>query len=345
MVDEKLGQPVLFLNSAPVPGPYQFPPATGEEIPRRTDEEKAKFHLTDNCVVAFARVPEAMMPKLSGVAMLRFPFREGMAASQLVYEPSSAITLQILRAGIDYLLQKANGPFVPPGKEHFSNQNWRLLVADDKPLEMSAQCPDSPQKGANVFCPLTPNDNLARISIGKSYSCSDTDNTAQPKIVPPAAQTRTPKQAPPHPTKPVSSPADGKPKSCLPKILLLQQAYWDDKEKKLLWQGTYPLSVPKDDSDTTKPTLDKSQSATVTQHDAVWVSFTGTALSGVGEVTISDTKLDINVAKDGKSIAVLIPKWATKDAANIDLTFADKQGSQIGTARINVNVSPSGLKK
>jgi hypothetical protein len=131
----------------------------------------------------------------------------------------------------------------------------------------------------------------------------------------------------------------------LPKIFLLQEAYWDDRQKKLLWQGTYSLSVPKDDSDTTKPNLDKNQTAPITQHDAVWVSFTGAALSGVGEVTISDTKLDINVAKDGKSIAVLIPKWATKDAANIDLTFADKQGSQIGTARVNVNPNPSGAKK
>src|SRR5260370_42482793 len=37
------------------------------------------------------------------------------------------------------------------------------------PLEMSPTCPNSPPKNANVFCPLTPNDNLARISIGKPY--------------------------------------------------------------------------------------------------------------------------------------------------------------------------------
>jgi hypothetical protein len=196
-----------------------------------------------------------------------------------------------------------------------------------------------------VFCPLTPHDNLARISIGKSYACPDTDSTANPKAVPPPAHTGTAGQAPPHPPKPVPSQAAAKPKSCLPKILLLQEAYWDDKQKELFWGGTYPLNIPKDEGDTTKPTLDKGQSATVTQHDAVWVSFTGASLSGVGEVTISDTKLDINVAKDGKSMAVLIPKWATKDAANIDLTFADKQGSQIGTARVNVNASPSGAKK
>ena len=83
----------------------------------------------------------------------------------------------------------------------------------------------------------------------------------------------------------------------------------------------------------------------MTQHDAVWVSFTGAALSGVGQVTISDAKLDVNVAKDGKSISVLIPKWATKDAASIDLTFVDKQGSQIGTSRVTVNANPSGGKK
>jgi hypothetical protein len=337
MVDEKLGQPVLFLNGALVPGPYQYPPLMSGE--RKNSE------MTGNCVAVLGRVPEAMMPKLSGLVILRFPFRKGMSASQLVNDPNSAFTLQIVRAGVDYLLQKADGPFVPPGRQNFSSKNWRLLVATDKPLDMSDQCPDSPQKDANVFCPLTPNDNLARISIGKSYPCSDTDNGAKPNVVPPPARTGTPLQAAPHPPKPVASQADAKPKSCLPKILLLQQAYWDDKEKKLLWQGTYPLSVPKDDSDTTKPTLDKGQSATVTQHDAVWVSFTGTALSGVGEVTISDTKLDINVAKDGKSIVVLIPKWATKDAANIDLTFADKQGGQIGTARVNVNANPSGVKK
>lgn len=337
LVDEKFGQPLLFLNGGPVPGPYQYPPLTAEE--------EQNFQMTGNCVAVFGRMPETMMPKLSGMAMLRFPFRKGMSASQLVYDPNSAFTLQIVRAGVDYLLQKADGPFVPPGRQNFSNKNWRLLVATDKPLDMSDQCPDSPQKDTNVFCPLTPNDNLARISIGKTYPCSDTDNSAKPNVVPPPVHTGTPGQAAPKPPKPVAPQADAKPKSCLPKILLLQQAYWDDKQKKLLWQGTYPLSVPKDDSDTTKPILDKSQSATVTQHDAVWVSFTGTVLSGVGEVTISDTKLDINVAKDGKSIAVLIPKWATKDAANIDLTFADKQGSQIGTARVNVNPSPSGAKK
>jgi hypothetical protein len=333
MVDEKFGQPVLFINGAPVPGPYQFPPLTSEEM--------KILRMTGDCVAVFARVPEAMMPKLSGVAMLRFPFRQGMSASQLVYEPSSAFTLLVVRAGIDYLLQKADGPFVPPG----SNKNWRLLVADDKPLEMSDRCPDSSLKDANVFCRVTPNDNLARISIGKSYSCSDTDSAAKPKVVPPPAHPGPAKQAPLHPPQPVPPPADAKPKSCLPKIFVLQEAYRKDENNNPLWQGTYPLSVPKDDSDTTKPTLDKSQSATVAQHDAVWVSFTGTGLSGVGEVSISDTKLDINVAKDGKSIAVLIPKWATKDAANIDLTFADKQGSQIGTARVTVNANPSGAKK
>jgi hypothetical protein len=338
LVDDKFGQPVLFLNGAPVAGPYQFPPLTPEEMNR--------FQMTGDCVGVFGRVPEAMMPKLSGVAMLRFPFRRGMSASQLVYDPNSVYTLQIVRAGVDYLLQKADGPFVPPGKDNFSNKNWRILVANDKPLEMSDKCPDSPPKNENVFCPLTPSDNLARISIGKSYSCSDTETTANPKAVPPPlAHAAGPKQTAPHAPKPVPTRADSKPKSCPPKILLLQRAYGDATKNGLLWQGTYPVSVPKDDSDTTKPSLDKNQSAPLTQHDAVWVSFTGTALSGVGEVTISETKLDINVAKDGKSIAVLIPKWATKDAANIDLTFADKQGSQIGTARINVNPNPSGAKK
>ena len=353
MGDERLGQPILFLNGLPVPGPYQFPPLT--------DEDKQNFAKDDNCVAVIGSVPEAMMPKLSGVAMLRFPFRRGMSASQLVYDPNSLYTLQIVRAGVDYLLQKADGPFVPPvvrpaaqpvlapavppGEANISNNNWRILIADDKPLDMSDTCPDSAPKNKNVFCPLTPNDNLARISIGKSYPCSDVENTAKPKVVHIPEHAAQSKPAPPHPPKPVTSQADAKPKSCLPKILLLQRAYMDDKGKKLLWKGTYPLSVPKDDSDTTKPALDKNQNAPVNQHDAVWVSFNGTALSGVGEVTISDSKLDINVAKDGKSIAVQIPKWATKDAANIDLTFTDKQGSQIGTARVNVNPNPSGAKK
>ena len=210
-----------------------------------------------------------MMPKLSGVAMLRFPFRRGMSASQLVYDPNSVYTLQIVRAGVDYLLQKADGPFVPPvvrpavqpvvaaGEANISNKNWRILIADDEPLNMSDKCPDSPPKNENVFCPLTPNDNLARISIGKSYPCSDTENTAKSKVAHPPAHAARSKQAPPYPPKPVPSEADAKPKSCLPKIFLLQQAYMDDKEKKPLWKGTYPLSVPKDDSDTTKPTLDR----------------------------------------------------------------------------------------
>lgn len=333
MVDEKLGQPILFLNGAPVPGPYQYRALTSEEM--------NAFQMTGDCEAVFGRVPEAMMPKLSGMAMLRFPFRKGMSASQLVYEPSSAFTLQILRAGIDYLVQKADGPFIPLG----SNKKWRLLVADDKPLDMSETCPDSSQKDANVFCPLTRNDNLARITIGKAYSCPDSDSAATSKIVPPPARTQTLKRRSTRPPTPPPSQAGAKPKSCLPKIFLLQESYGEDKQKNPLWLGTYPLSIPKDDSDTTKPAVDKNQTVTVAQHDTVWVSFTGAALSGVSEVTISDRKLDINVAKDGKSIAALIPKWATKDAANVDITFADKQGSQIGTARVMVKANPSGAKK
>jgi hypothetical protein len=337
MGDDKFGQPILFLNGAPVLGPYQFPPLT--------NKEKNTFHMNGDCLAVSGRVPEVMLPKLSGVAMLKFPFRHGFASSQLVYDPDSVFKLQIVRAGMDYLLEKADGPFVPPDAEHFSAQNWRLLVADDAPLEMSAGCPNSPPKNANVFCPLTANDNLARISIGKSYPCVDAENAPpKPKVVrvPPVAQGQKPTQ----PSKAIPPETAAKPKSCPPKILLLQEAFWDSTSQKLLWQGSHPVTVPKDDgSDSTKPTLDKNQSAVVNQHDAVWVSFTGTALAGIGAVMVSDTKLDINVAKDGKSVAVLIPKWATKDAASIDLTFVDKQGSQIGTARVNIKANPSGAKQ
>jgi hypothetical protein len=335
MGDDKFGQPILFLNGVPVPGPYQFPPLT--------NKEKNTFHMNGDCLAVSGRVPEVMLPKLSGVAMLKFPFRHGFASSQLVYDPDSVFKLQIVRAGVDYLLEKADGPFVPPDTEHFSTQNWRLLVADDAPLEMSAACPNSLPKNANVFCPLTANDNLARISIGKSYPCVDSENVPKPTVVrtPPVPRGRKPNQ-PPKTTPPETA---AKAKSCPPKILLLQEAFWDTTSQKLLWQGSHPVSVPKDDGDTTKPTLEKNQTAAVTQHDAVWVSFTGTALSGIGGVTVSDTKLDINVAKDGKSVAVLVPKWATKDAASIDLTFVDKQGSQIGTARVSVKENPSGAKR
>ena len=48
--DEKLGQPILFLNGTPVPGPYQFPPLT--------DEDKQNFPKNDNCVAVFGRVPK-----------------------------------------------------------------------------------------------------------------------------------------------------------------------------------------------------------------------------------------------------------------------------------------------
>jgi hypothetical protein len=327
LADDKLGKPILFLNGAPVPEPYQYPPLSSED--------KAGFQMDSKaeCLAVFSSVPEGMFPKLSGAVMLKFPFRHGLSASQVVYDPNSVYELQTLRSGIDYLLKKANGPFVAPGAKNISVRNWRLLIADDAPLEMSAPCPNSPPKDTNVFCPLTPNDNLARISIRKTYSCSDTGNSAQPKVVLAAAQARAPNQPP------------AKEKSCLPKILLLQQAFWDANQKSLLWEGTYSLSVPKDDSDSQKPSLDANQSGAVTQHDAVWVSFTGTALSGVGAVTISDTKLDINVGKDGKSIAVLVPKWITKDVAAIDLTFVDKQGTQIGTARVNVKANPSGATK
>ncbi|GEM_PF-4045421 len=336
LADTRFGTPILFLNGVPVPEPYQYPPLSG------ADKAAFQMEAEAECLAVFGGVPEAMFPKLSGAVLLKFPFRHGFSASQVVYDPNSIYKLQILRSGVDYVLQKANGPFVPPGAEHISTRNWRLLVADDPPLEMSATCPNSPPRNSNVFCPLTPNDNLARISIGKSYSCSDTENSPKPKVVPPVAQGRKPKQAP----KTVSSnQPEAKAKSCLPKIVLLQQAYWDTGKQMLLWQGTYSLSVPKDDSDSQKPSLDKDQSGSVTQHDAVWVSFSGTALSGVGAVTVSGTELDINAAKDGKSIAVLVPKWVTKDAATIDLTFMDKQGSQIGTARLTVKANPSGANK
>jgi hypothetical protein len=172
--------------------------------------------------------------------------------------------------------------------------------------------------------------------VNKTYACPATAD--QPtKALPSSAQGKSKHQV-------LVKAAPVKSKSCPPKILLLQNATLI-KPATLAWTGSYLLTVPGDEAASEKPSLDPKQSQTVNQHDLVWRTFTGKALSGIGAVTISEVPLQINPDKDGKSISVLIPKWATRDSAAVDLTFLDKQKGQVGTAQILVKANtPGGAK-
>jgi hypothetical protein len=333
--DSRLGQPILFLDRTPIPGPYSYssPLTSGPDDPKKPA-----------CLSIIARVPEATMPKLGGSVTLKFPFRTGLSTSQVLYDPNTAYRLQTLTANKDYLLHRLNSPFVRDGSST-TTANWRLVIGADPAIPLTYPCPEAPSKNSNTFCLLTPNDTLARILIGKTYACSN-----------PPGKEEAP--APPDKTTPASSrkaagPAKkkAKPASCGPDTFLLQNAI-TNKDKTLSWVGTYPLtaasgssdSADSSDSSSSKPTLDADQSQAVNQHDLVWRSFTGKSLAATGEVTLGDRKLQTNPAKDGKSIAVLVPGWATANPAEMDVTFHDKQGSQIGIAKILVK-SNSGASK
>lgn len=296
MDDMQLGNPIVFLSGTFVPGPYEFPLAGQNQ----------------KCVDIVARVPEALMPKLSGVVMLKFPFRHRYSASRRLYDPTGNFKLEALMANSDYILQKIDGAFVPGDRPNITVKNWRIIIADDPPLGLKDGCPQVWPKDANVFCLLAPHDNLARVSLGKGHKCVGANNLA--------------------PDKP-----------CLPKILLLQEGVPDSKGN-LSW-GTYQVNVPSGQTGSEKASLDPNQSQTVNQHDEVWRSFTGVGLSDIGAVNALGFPLEINPAKDGKAVSVLIPKLVTKDAATIDLTFLDKQGTQIGTAQIIVKPRVSGGKQ
>ena len=329
MDDGRLGQPIIFLNGAPVSGPYSFPADS------------------NNCPSVVALVPEAAMPKLGAVVTLKFPFVKGLSGSRSLYDPSSAYKLEVLTANQDYLLNRLDGAFVVPNKT--TALNWRLLVGTDKPITLADSCPDNPPKGAVVFCLLTPNDKFARIIIGKSYPCTAAAE-GNPASAPgaPAGTTAPTGQAPSQKSK-----ATAQPKSCVPKTFLLQSAI-TQKDKTLYWNATYPLTVSSGDansgdqatsSSSAKPTVDANQSQSVNQHDMVWRSFTGKSLSALGAVTAGEASLQVNPAKDGNSVAVLVPKWVTVYPAEVDLTFHDKQGVQIGTAKIIIKPNPPGASK
>lgn len=329
--DGQLGQPMVFLNGAPVSGAYSFP----------ADSK--------NCLSVVALVPEAAMPKLGAVVTLKFPFLKGLSGSLPLYDPSSVYKLQALTANEDYLLSKLDGAFVPPNQMDTKALNWRLLIGTDKPITLTDPCPATPPKGAIVFCLLTPNDKFARIIIGKTYHCTDAAE-GNPASAPEAPAPTTPPQGQAAPQK---KKAKAQLKSCVPKTFLLQSAI-TQKDKTLYWNATYPLTVSTGDTNSgdqsasnpsSKPTLDANQSQSVNQHDMVWRSFTGKSLSALGAVTAGEASLQINPAKDGNSVAVLVPKWVTVYPAEVDLTFHDKQGVQIGTAKIIIKPGPSGASK
>jgi hypothetical protein len=334
LASDQLGQPIVFINGAVIPGPYQFPPV-GKPFP-------------DDCISVSARVPEASMPKLGGIAMLKFPFRKGISASQRLYNPTTVYHLQTLTADKDFLLTKDDYAFVPSSSKSpvpITAKNWQIIIGADSPLPLSeAPCPAKFPKDSNVFCLLTPNENLARIMIGKNYPCSDT-TTPSAHSAAPAAAKGSPANASPKSSS--SQKGDSKSKTCLPKSFLLQNA--QTKDGTLQWVATYPISVSAsgDDtkSDSAKATLDPNQKQSVNQHDLVWCSFKGKSLSSVSAVTIANSKLEINPSKDGTSIAVFLPEWATAWPAQVDLTFLDKQNTQIGTAQVTVKPNPSGATK
>jgi len=336
LADARLGQPILFLNGAPIPGPYSF-------------------SSSDDCLSLVARVPESAMPKLGGSVTLKFPFRKGLSAKQILYDPTTVYKLQTLTPDKDYLLRRLDGAFVREQSGITVNKvtvdNWRLVIGTDPPIPLTYPCPETVLKKTNTFCLMTPNDNLARVLVGKTYPCSDTPATDAVPI--PSAANKNIAGSPKGQAAAAKKNGNGKPKSCGPKTFLLQSAI--TRKDGLYWAGTYPLTLSsgttdssssdQSDSNSSKPALDANQSQTVHQHDLVWRSFNGKSLAAVGAVTAGETRLAMNPAKDGKSIAVLIPNWATAYPAEVDLTFRDKQDLPIGTAKCIVKSNPSGASK
>jgi hypothetical protein len=357
--DGKLGHPILFLNGAALAGPYSY-----LQYPL----------LGKSCLKIEANVPEAAMPKSQGSLMLKFPFIEGFSASAVLYDPTKQFQLQALTKDKDYLLRRMDAPWVRPNQEETSASNWQLIIDKDSAIRLEDTCNPPFTPDTNHFCLLTHNDNFARIFIGKTYSCADDQGgdagADQAPPGPPADKnkgtkpvqkpqikgdnkTQTPAPGPPADknkgTKPVQKPQNqgnnNKTKTCGPKTFLLQMA--TGTPPNLTWVSTIPLSASSDKPDTeaSKPTIDKNQSQSAGQHDIVWRPFTGSGLTAIGSVTLSGSKLEINPSKDGKSIDVLIPEWATAYPAEIDLTFHDKQGTDIGTAKVSVKAVAAGANK
>jgi hypothetical protein len=138
LTDERLGQPVLFLDGVPVEGPYEF-------VPQRGDCQK-------DCLSIVAHVREGAAKKVSGMLSLKFPFRGSLfQTSQRIYDPRTAIRPRLL-ADNDYLFEQLNGPFGEPG-------SWRVVIPDSKqgPFILQETC-----DGDAVFCLPTRQDFFAR---------------------------------------------------------------------------------------------------------------------------------------------------------------------------------------
>jgi hypothetical protein len=285
--DDVLGQPIVFINGAPIPGPYTF--------------------LGNDCVSIAARVSQTITKDLGGIVMLKFPFRgRAFEATYRSYDPTANYTMRVLTASREFLLQKADGPFVPSGQTDITAANWQAIV-NSRTIPLKGACSDGPASQLDLCLP-TPHDNLARLSFPPPPAVSMATRNADPQ-----------------------SKGDS-----MPKAILLQYAAPDGK-KQLAWSSTYVVGMPASEADPVKPVLDKDQKTLeVTTHAAVWRTVTGSGLAGVGSVLVGSIPLKFAAAKDGNSIAILLDEPVTRVVREGDITFYDKQAQQIGIAHLSV---------
>ncbi len=144
--DNALGTPVIFLNGAPLPGPYEYRPAG-----------------SGDCLQVIARIPPEIAKDLHGTLMLKFPFRgRQMQAFLPVYSPDSNYRSRAIDSRT-YLLEKTDGPFVRAGQSSIAASNWRLIIgASSIPLQTS--CMEG-EPAKTTFCLLTPHDRFARLIL------------------------------------------------------------------------------------------------------------------------------------------------------------------------------------
>jgi len=104
------------------------------------------------------------------------------------------------------------------------------------------------------------------------------------------------------------------------------------------------VMLPKDEPEIGKTTLTKDQVSEVQTHDAVWLTVNGDNLSGVAGAFVGEERLEIRVAKDGKSLDFFLPASSTAKAAALDVTFRDSTGKFMGKSRVNVKCNDCAKK-
>ena len=349
LAPDKLGMPIISVNGIARPGPYDFPAhAPGDDCldivvyvpdpPAQPVAAGAAATATAAPTAGTAPVSTpnplggntAQSSSSLGLVALRFPFRgPALTASARLYDPRTNFTAKNIAGKNEYqqyLVEKIDGPFLRDEIREAKGE-WRLIPGGP-PLPLLDVCdPSAAPAAASYFCLLTKYDRYAILNLATPAEKTSQIPAApaSPAAVPPAT---------------LASPA----------TVLLQYGVGDP----VVWESTYEVSLSASSANGgggAKPKLDDTLdnlTRHVNQFDQIWLTFTGTALDQVGSVVSGPTTLQINPAKDGKSIAVFVLGTLTGVAANntqIDLTFLDKQSKQIGTAHLIVASAKSGEPK